>query len=691
MVTTEYSLWFLPLCLLIAVLYAGLLYVKANKPELALWVKRLAFFIRCTAVFLLLFLLLNPLIQTKQKEKEKPVLIVGLDNSESMRLCKDSTFYAKEFQKKMKQSIESLRNRYRVDTYLIGDSIQKGMDMDFSHKQTNLASFFDMVQSSYINKNVGALVLISDGIYNAGRNPLYAANAIKYPVYTMALGDTNVRKDILITKVNHNKSVYKDNFFPVEILVKAHKLMHQQALLRIKKSDEVVFEKQLRVTNNDYSEWVRLHLKAGETGLHAYTIRITPVEGEFTHANNTAQFFIEVVDKKEKVVILYHAPHPDVSAISQSIAQNETYEVETYLIDKFNKAIDDYNVVVLHQLPSKNNPAKSLLDDIQKLHMPVFYVLGKNTHFPWLNSLQIGLQIIPQREMYNDVYAVYNPNFTVFNLSSPSQLHLTDLPPVQVPYGNYQTANSAQILLYQKIGNITTSYPLLLYNQQLDKKTAVFAGDGLWRWRNYNYLFANNHDVFDEIISNTMQYLAIKEDKGFFRVESKNVYKENDNVVFDAELFNKNYELINDPEVSMLIADKENKYSYVFSRHLTSYHLDAGRFPPGDYHWKAWVKHGGETYEKTGRFSVNKIQIESIDLLANHQLLAGISANSQAAMFYPNQWEELEAAIKNNPEIKTRVYYNKKHTSLLNIYLLCLGIILLLGTEWVLRKWSGAY
>ena len=53
------------------------------------------------------------------------------------------------------------------------------------------------------------------------------------------------------------------------------------------------------------------------------------------------------------MVILYHAPHPDVSAISQSIAQNETYEVETYPIDKFNKAIDDYNVVVLHQLPSK--------------------------------------------------------------------------------------------------------------------------------------------------------------------------------------------------------------------------------------------------------------------------------------------------------------------------------------------------
>ena len=184
--------------------------------------------------FFIFFFIVKSLDTNQTKEKEKPVLIVGLDNSESMRLCKDSTFYAKEFQKKMKQSIESLRNRYRVDTYLIGDSIQKGMDMDFSHKQTNLASFFDMVQSSYINKNVGALVLISDGIYNAGRNPLYAANAIKYPVYTMALGDTNVRKDILITKVNHNKSVYKDNFFPVEILVKAHKLMHQQALLRIK-------------------------------------------------------------------------------------------------------------------------------------------------------------------------------------------------------------------------------------------------------------------------------------------------------------------------------------------------------------------------------------------------------------------------------------------------------------------------
>ena len=120
-------------------------------------------------------------------------------------------------------------------------------------------------------------------------------------------------------------------------------------------------------------------------------------------------------------------------------------------------------------------------------------------------------------------------------------------------------------------------------------------------------------------------------------------------MLFDAELFNKNYELINDPEVSMLIADKENKYSYVFSRHLTSYHLDAGRFPPGDYHWKAWVKHGGETYEKTGRFSVNKNTIESM-IVGKPSVFSRNLANIRRYFFIANQWEEWKPLIKNNPE-----------------------------------------
>ncbi|MDR0368832.1 MAG: hypothetical protein LBH82_06820, partial [Bacteroidales bacterium] len=63
MLSTEYSLWFLPLCILLGLGCASILYIKADKPELPLWVKRFSFVTRTLAVALIAFLLLNPLIK----------------------------------------------------------------------------------------------------------------------------------------------------------------------------------------------------------------------------------------------------------------------------------------------------------------------------------------------------------------------------------------------------------------------------------------------------------------------------------------------------------------------------------------------------------------------------------------------------------------------------------------------------
>jgi hypothetical protein len=293
MFTTEYSIWFLPLCLVIALLYAAVLYYKADKPELSLWIKRIAFLARTLTIFILLFLLLNPLIKTIRKEKEKPILVLGIDNSESLRLCKDSAFYATEFQEQMNESVKRLKKDYRVDTYIIGDSIKTGMEMDFKDKETNLSAFFEFIKAKYINRNVGAVILISDGIFNAGQNPLYVAGELKYPIYTLALGDTNKRKDVFIAKINHNKTVYKNNFFPIEVLVKANKLLNQKAVLQVKKDDNVVFEKQISITNNEYSEWIRMSFQAKESGLHRYHVLISPVEDELTTMNNTSDVLLK--------------------------------------------------------------------------------------------------------------------------------------------------------------------------------------------------------------------------------------------------------------------------------------------------------------------------------------------------------------------------------------------------------------
>ena len=116
-----------------------------------------------------------------------------------------------------------------------------------------------------------------------------------------------------------------------------------------------------------------------------------------------------------------------------------------------------------------------------------------------------------------------------------------------------------------------------------------------------------------------------------------------------------------------------------------------GRLKPGDYQWDASVEVGNETYSRNGRFCVQQLQVEALDLTANHQLLQNIADLNDAKMFYTNQLDSLEKYIRQNAQIKSVAKYSKKRHPLFCNWYYFLLIILLMGGEWLLRKWSGNY
>ena len=284
MLSTEYSLWFVPLCILLGLGFATILYIKADKPDLPIWVKRLSFGTRTIAIALIAFLLLNPLLKRVTKEVEKPVILLGIDNSASLTIGNKASFYQGKFKEDLQGLIDKLQETYEVESYLIGDSLHQGTTPDYDDNKTNLSSFFEQIQSVYANRNVGAVVLLSDGIYNTGNDPYYIANRIKQPIYTVSMGDTVVYKDVLVSKVNYNKTVYRNNFFPIEVLVKATKLNGQTAKLTIYQDNESVYEKDIRISSGNYSEWVRVNFEAKKSGLHRYRISLSELDGEITRS-----------------------------------------------------------------------------------------------------------------------------------------------------------------------------------------------------------------------------------------------------------------------------------------------------------------------------------------------------------------------------------------------------------------------
>ncbi|MCL2132665.1 MAG: hypothetical protein FWH36_09520 [Lentimicrobiaceae bacterium] len=691
MFSTEYSLWFLPLCLLLGAGYAAILYVKADKPELPMWVKRTAFAARLLVVSLLAFLLLNPIVKHIAKEVEKPIVLVGIDNSASLEIGEKSAYYKGGFQNELQNLLKNLAKDYTVEPYLLGDSLREGSEVDFSDKQTNLSAFFEQIETVYANRNVGAVVLLSDGIFNTGSNPYYVANNLKQPIYTVAMGDTTVHKDILIAKVNHNRTVYRGNAFPLEILVNANKFSGKSTQMNIFQDGELVYEKTISFKSDNYSEWVRVNFDANKSGLLRYRIQLLPLEGEITKDNNTKDVFVEVIDQRKKIAIIYNSPHPDVAAISEALKKNDAYQVEAFAVNKFTGKISEYEMVVLHQLPSVKNQAVQIINEIKQLHIPVFYILGTQTNYPVFNGLNTGVQVTANKDMSNDAFAAYNQNFASFSVSSSIQQLLPVLPPVKAAFGSFKVSPSSSTLLYQKIGSVSTFYPLFVFNQDATNRSVVFLGDGLWRWRMYNYLYENKNDDFDELIFKTFQFLSIKADRSLFRVNGKTVYSENEPIRFDAELYNQNYELVNEPEVLMTISQDGKNYPFTFSRNFKSYELNIGTFAEGDYHWEATTAYNNERYSKSGRFSVQKINLEAINLAADYQLMYNLASLNGGKCFPDDSLSEIYQTIKDNAQIKSIAHYNKKFTSLLDSLWLLLLIFAFLATEWVLRKWSGAY
>lgn len=695
-ILSEYSLWFLMICLFIGAAYAVLLYYKNRNVEFEKRSRIIMAIIRGVVISMIAFLFLAPMVRSTVKQVEKPLILFAVDNSESVVSGKDSVFYRTEYPQYLQNLIGSFGNQYEVATYLIGESdridINGGSDMDFSDRVTNLSSFFDDVSTLYVNRNIGALVLMSDGIYNAGSNPYYKAERLRYPVYTVGLGDTELQTDLFISGIQHNRQTFKGNYFPVEIKVSGNKLAGKNAELIVMEKDEVLFTKNIALSSSRYFETVKLSIEAKEKGIHHYRVMLSELEGEVNYKNNVASFFVEVIDSREKIAIVYHAPHPDIAAIKQSLELIDRYEVGVFAAEDFVNPREDYSLVILHQLPSRTNTASSLIDHLFREGISTLFILGEQTALHSFNSLNTGLQITQNRALFNETTPDFNGNFTSFTFSEESRQRIKSFPPLRTFFGEYKSSVSSNTFLYQKINNVATQYPLFLFNDIHGTKTGVITGSGLWQWRIYNYMMARNHDAFNEIIGKTAQLLSVKSDRSFFRVFASQIFDENADVEFSAELYNDSYELVNDPDVMLTVTSEDGrKYDARFSKYQNAYVLNMGKLPLGNYNWNASVQYGNKHYTKQGAFTVRAVELETANLVADHDLLRNISHATDAGFFSVEQMSAIEKAIKENADIKPIATYTKKYGMMLDSWWYFIAIVLLFAVEWFMRKWGGGY
>lgn len=696
-ISFQYPAWFLIFCALLGLGYAALLYFRdttfrEQAPNLHRWLGVL----RWLVVTIISALLLAPLLKSVLTETKKPVIVLAQDQSESVGQALQGS-QLEQYRQQWQGLREALNQDYEVHELAFGDVVREGADFAFQDKVSNISEVIQEIYDRYGAQNLGAVVLATDGMYNEGSNPAYSNAPLSAPVYAVALGDTTPKKDLILKRAFHNKIAYLGDKFTVQVDVAAINCAGQGTALTVQKIEDgqarTLQSIPLTIGSSDFFTTKEVTLDADKPGVAQYVFSVAKVSGETVSGNNAKEIFVDVLDARQKILLYANAPHPDLSAIRQTLDANKNYQTTVAFANDAGVNVTNFDFVLFHNLPSASQDLSGTLRLLQDKRTPRLFVAGMQTNYTALNQAQDLLTVQSNAQQSDDVQARIASKFAAFSLSERLIGELPKFNPVTAAFGTFAPKPNAQVVLWKRIGNVDTEQPLLAVGESNGVRTGIFLGEGLWKWRLFDYLQHSNHELFDELLGKTVQYVSLKDDRRKFRVNlDKNVFNENENVLFSAELYDDNFSLTNDPDVSLVIRNAEGKeFPYTFTKQGKGFTLDAGILPVGNYTYRASTIFNGQNLTYEGRFSVRALQLELFETVANHGVLRQLAQKQGGAVIGPNDLANLANQIKEKGTIKPVIYQTNQTKPLIHLKWVFALLAALLALEWFLRRYFGAY
>ena len=655
-------MWLIVLALAIGAVYASLLYLFSKKYNKSLTI--LLFSLRTIVVAILVMLFFNPYIKQKINKIEQPIVIFAQDNSASIIMTKDSVFYKTKYPKLIDSLANVLEKNYDVDFTLFGDAVipSEARNLTFTDQYTNISNTLSTLSRQYYKRNVGAVVLLSDGIVNQGINPELNIENYPFPIYSVTLGDTVSYPSMTIKDVKYNKTVPANMLFPLRVTANALNNKGKEMNVTVKMDGNVVENVSVPVTSNRFSKTFDFNIDSGDEGTKQIEIMV---------GQSSRRVFITVTDKKYRILCLARAPHPDIAAIKSALDDHFTFDV---VFDKDIDDIDNYDLLILH-----NRSFKSSIASLS--------IIGDN--FDEFNASQDIVKINRGAANTNlDVRGRFNNSFGLFTINSDIKNELKSYPPLSLPHCEIAFNSHHDDALLMNIMDLETQNPLLTFSTDSEGyKHAIFFGTGCWRWKLYEYFHHKNNDGFNEIFSKTIKYLLTEKDKEL-TINHKDSYLNTENINISAELRNPSRELVNEPDLHIII---NNSYDYIFAKGDNNYNLNIGILPEGIYNYRAHASLGGIEYNANGTFTVTSEGAEAQDLTANIERMRSLASQTSGKHYYITDIQQLTKDLQNDGRITSISRTETRYDDLINFKWLFVIVLGLITIEWLLRKIFGIY
>lgn len=680
-IITIAPIWYALICAAAALFLTWLLYKNHFFTEKwKVWMMRV---LRFLGLFLVFVLLLSPMFKLRLNVEKKPVLLVYKDASLSI----DSAKMAQSWQQYNKRKKE-LQNHFDVREYFIAGDIVGSDDTPSIPNETRLGNIVEHSNDIASSDPVAAVVVFSDGIFNSGLNPLFRNFSKNTSLFTLGLGDTVQHPDIRVNDVNANSSVFINNDFSINANIRALGFTGKEIQVQLIDNGKLVKTAPLKINSNNYFTRVDFVTTAKVPGNHRFTISIAPLSGESNTVNNQNYVSVDVTDTRRKIVLCYYAPHPDIGAIKNALSGFEQYDLSSK--QGLPTDLNSSDIFILHGFAA-NSEHQTFINQLNKAGKPFWLIYTSQSNSRYSNFPDLGVNQLLQQGRNNEVQAVINPQFVEYIMDDKLLRSIQSWPPLNAPVGDMRMSKSFKVELFQKIGSVTTEYPLMGFTSQNNCKQAWMFAEGIWRWRIRDYKTNGNSETFDAWVAGIVQYITTENVKKQFRTfTQKPIFFDGEAIPIWAEYMDQNRVLSNISAAKLSVqGGKEQAVSMSFAKNGNRYRQELKGLPPGEYKIQAVLENPKET--ASNAFTVVAGNLESMNTVADFKLLRLWSKRNKGS-FYPAGSEDsmLESVVRKCGG-QTTIASEVSVKELIHLKWLFGLIVVLFAAEWFLRKREGAY
>lgn len=591
-------------------------------------------------------------------------------------------------------------------------------------------------------RTIHAIVVVTDGRSNAGVTVPYAARALgmgsrKIPVFAIGVGSDRPPRDLRVVRLSAEPVVLLKDDVLFEFEVEQTGLEGFRAALELFDGTKVVDRKEIDLKG----ERTRASLKAKATtpGEFRFTVRAEPLAGEISAENNQQSQSVLVLDKRVRVLYVEGRPRSEYIFLKGALIRDDKLHAYCYLheadpgfrqevsldlarkgdpgLRRFpgdRKDLEPFDVIVWGDVDlvklgrpkhAGDSPqdwrkiAENLVWFVEELGGALIF-LGGHEWNPWGyrgTPLEKLLPVLPpaSNAVQNRIFsAPFHPRLTPQGREDPAIRLKEDrdenqrywesedgLPALYWYTPVKEAKPGARVLLKHPDGSILCATQL--YGRG---RTLYWGTDETWRWREYT-----RDQVYYKLWGTLLQRMRVgrlSRSKRYNLFLGEN-FSPGDRVQVEAQVFDENLAPASAPVVEAELETPSGEKSSLPLKAVPGKPgyfqgvVEAGR--EGQYKVKLGPKGRPEDWT-VETFSVKTPALEFESVALDRALLESLCSQTGGMYFPLTRADEL---AHHRPEFKRNTFRETRERELWDSPLALLGFLLLLSTEWALRKKWG--